>query len=424
MRNSEPILIRNATVVDSESIRHSVSICIEGNRIVGLNKQCSKSGIVINGENLIATPSFYVAHTHLGLYPVSKIIGSWSHLDEWASSIAWRWEPKLTPLDSYYSAIIAVYDYIGQGIGGIADMHFNMDSIAEAVYQAGIRANLSVAIMNRGFYDSDWKALEDNMRLYKLWNGRAGRIKVSLGPCTIRLVSRDILEEIAKIRTEEDIGIHMHVDEVWEDEEYSLRTYGVKVVYVLDKLGLLDENTILAHGVWLDDKELEVLAKYKVVIAHNPTTNMLLRSGIARARRMLQLGIRLGIGLDISPTQNIVDEVLSAIVSSRLVGEPLSAKDLFDALTFYGSSIFRPLKLGLIREGYLADIVLWMHTGKPRTSIYEDLLLGTYKPYMLIVNGNIIMENGQVRTIPRDMYLKALRHIEDRLQQLLRELAV
>ncbi len=421
MGNSEPIFIRNITVVDSEIVKQGVDICIEDNRITGLSRECTKSGIVIDGGGLIATPPFYIAHTHLGLYPISRIVGSWSHLDEWASSIAWRWEPKLTSLDSYYSAVIAIYDYIGQGIGGIADMHFNMDSIAEVVEKSGIRANLSVAIMNQGFYEDDWKALEDNMRFYRAWNGRSGRIKVSLGPCTIRLVSRGVLEEIARIKAEENIGIHMHVDEVWEDEEYSLRTYGVKVVYVLDKLGLLSDDTILAHGVWLDDDELRVLAKHKVLVAHNPTTNMLLRSGIARARRMLQLGVKLGLGLDISPTQSVVDEVLSAITSSRLIGEPLTAKDLFDALTLYASSMFKPLKLGLIREGYLADLVLWIHNGKPRTNIYEDLLLGAYKPHTLIINGKIVLNEGHVETISKDTYYKALRHIEDKLQEVLQE---
>ncbi len=421
MGNSEPIFIRNITVVDSEIVKQGVDICIEDNWITGLSRECTKSGIVIDGGGLIATPPFYIAHTHLGLYPISRIVGSWSHLDEWASSIAWRWEPKLTSLDSYYSAVIAIYDYIGQGIGGIADMHFNMDSIAEVVEKSGIRANLSVAIMNQGFYEDDWKALEDNMRFYRAWNGRSGRIKVSLGPCTIRLVSRGVLEEIARIKAEENIGIHMHVDEVWEDEEYSLRTYGVKVVYVLDKLGLLSDDTILAHGVWLDDDELRVLAKHKVLVAHNPTTNMLLRSGIARARRMLQLGVKLGLGLDISPTQSVVDEVLSAITSSRLIGEPLTAKDLFDALTLYASSMFKPLKLGLIREGYLADLVLWIHNGKPRTNIYEDLLLGAYKPHTLIINGKIVLNEGHVETISKDTYYKALRHIEDKLQEVLQE---
>ncbi len=421
MGNSEPIFIRNVTVVDSEIVRQGVDICIEDNRIIGLSGECTKSGIVIDGGGLIATPPFYIAHTHLGLYPISRIVGSWSHLDEWASNIAWRWEPKLTSLDSYYSAVIAIYDYISQGIGGIADMHFNMDSIAEVVEKSGIRANLSVAIMNQGFYEDDWKALEDNMRFYRAWNGRSGRIKVSLGPCTIRLVSREVLEEIARIKAEENIGIHMHVDEVWEDEEYSLRTYGVKVVYVLDKLGLLSDDTILAHGVWLDDDELRVLAKHKVLVAHNPTTNMLLRSGIARARRMLQLGVKLGLGLDISPTQSVVDEVLSAITSSRLIGEPLTAKDLFDALTLYASSMFKPLKLGLIRENYLADLVLWIHNGKPRTNIYEDLLLGAYKPHTLIINGKIVLNEGRVETISKDTYYKALRHIEDKLQEMLQE---
>lgn len=422
MRNSEPIFIRNTTVVDSEIIKQDISICIEGNRIIRLDEKCTKSGVVIDGRGLVATPPFYIAHTHLGLYPTTRIINSWSHLDEWAVNIAWRWEPRLTPRDSYYSAILAVYDYVRQGIAGVADMHFNMDSIANVIEVSGIRANLSVAIMNKGFYDSDWKALEDNLRLYDLWNGREGRIKISLGPCTIRLVSRNVLEEIARIKSEENIGIHMHVGEVWDDEEYSLRNYGVKAIHFLDKLGLLGEDTIIAHGVWLDDAELEVISKRKSMVAHNPVTNMLLRSGIARARRMLQLGIKLGIGLDVSPTQNVVDEVLGAITSSRLIGEPLSAKDLFDALTLYGSSIFGSSKLGLIRENYLADLVLWNHNGKPRTSIYEDLVLGVYKPYMLIVDGRIIVEEGEVKTIPRNLYEEALKHIEDKLRRLVDEL--
>jgi len=422
LRSSEPILIRNITIVDSEVIKTNTSVCIEDSIIENVGGKCSKTGIVIDGKGGIVTPPFYIAHIHSGLYPISRITGQWTHLDEWASNIAWRWEPRLTPTDSYYSAILALYNYIRQGAAGVADMHFNMDSVARAVELSGIRANISVAIMNRGFYDDEWKALEDNLRLHSSWNNRDGRIKVSLGPCTIRFVSRSLLEEISRIRSTENIGVHMHVGEVWEDEEYSLRNYGVKAIRFLEKLGLLGRDTIIAHGVWLDDAELTILAKYKSILAHNPTTNMLLGSGIARTRRMLQLGVKLALGLDISPTQEIVNEVLSAIAVSRLIGEPISPKDVFDMLTLYGSGITGVKKIGLVRKGYAADVLLWVRNAKPRTNIYEDLLLGAYKPHTLIVNGKIVMESMEVKTISKHLLSEASKHLEEKIQQLLDEL--
>ena len=410
----EPILLENALILNPGEPPRRANIYIEEDRIAGLGSESyPKHGVVVDASKYTVTPGLYASHTHLGLYPVSKIIGEWVHLDEWAEKIAWKWEPHLSPEDSRNAAIMAVYDYLSKGIVGIADMHFNMDVVAEVVYYAGIRGNLSVAIMNKGFYDNEWKALKDNLELASKWHKKDnGRIIVSLGPCTIRLVSKELLEEVARIKREKNLGVHMHVAEVYDDEKYCSDNYGVSLIEFLYQRGILGENTILAHGVWLSSKEIELISMFKSTIIHNPVTNMLLGSGIAKIREMIDRNVNVTIGLDISPTQNIFDEVFAALLASRLRRAPISVIEAYRLATINSSKVLNA-KIGAVKKDYKADIIIW----NTRSSRIEDLIVEKPKPYYVIVDGRILVNKGEIVSIDRKEYLKAKTRIMSRVEE-------
>ncbi len=411
----EPILLENVLILNPGEPPRRTNIYVEEDYIAGLGSESyPKHGIVIDASKYTVTPGLYASHTHLGLYPVSKIIGEWIHLDEWAEKIAWKWEPHLSPEDSKNAAIMAVYDYLSKGIVGVADMHFNMDAVAEVIYHSGIRGNLSVAIMNRSFYNDEWKALKDNLELVSKWHNRDNkRIITSLGPCSIRLVSRELLDEVARIKNEKSLGVHMHIAEVYDDEKYCTDNYGASLVEFLYQRGILGEKTILAHGVWLSSKEIELLSIFKSTIIHNPITNMLLGSGIAKIREMIDRNVNVAIGLDVSPTQNLFDEIFTALLASRLRRTPISVVEAYKLATINSSKVFN-VKIGIVREGFKADIIVW----DTRSKRIEDLILEKPRPYYIIVDGRILVNEGEIVSIDRKEYLKAKTRIMSRVGEI------
>ncbi len=411
----EPILIENAVILNPGEPLRRANIYIEENRIINVGDgNYPKHGIVLDAGKYIVTPGFYASHTHLGLYPLTRIIGNWKHLDEWAEKIAWRWEPSLSPNDSRDSAVVAIYEYLLRGITGVADMHFNMDAVAKVVYESGIRGNLSVAIMNKGFYDDEWKALKDNLDLASKWHNKDdGRIIVSLGPCTIRLVSKELLDEVARIKREKNLGVHMHVAEVYDDEKYCNEKYGLSLIEFLYQRGLLGKTTLLAHGVWLSSKEIELVSTFGSTIIHNPSTNMLLGSGIARVKEMLEHGVNVVLGLDVSPTQNMFDEILIALLASRLRRTPVSIMESYKFATINASKVFNTM-LGAVRRGYRADIIVW------DTSLrkLENLIIDKPIPLHVIVDGRMIVADKKILSIDHGEYIKARTRITDKVEEI------
>ncbi len=411
----EPILIENALVLNPGEPPRRANVYVEEDRIVGVGDETyPKHGIVLDAGKYIVTPGFYASHTHLGLYPLTHIIGKWTHLDEWAKEIAWKWEPSLSPSDSRDSAIVAVYEYLLRGIIGVADMHFNMDTVAEVIYKSGIRGNLSVAIMNKGFYDDEWRALKDNLELASKWHNKDDRrIIVSLGPCTIRLVSKELLDEVARLKREKNLGVHMHVAEVYDDEKYCNEKYGLSLIEFLYQRGLLGENTLLAHGVWLSSKEIELVSMFGSTIIHNPSTNMLLGSGIARVKEMLEHGVNVALGLDVSPTQNMFDEILVSLLVSRLRRAPINITDSYRFATINTSKVFNTM-LGAIKRNYKADIIIW-DIGHKRL---ENLVIDKPRPLYVIVDGRILVSNKKTLSIDYNEYIKAKTRITSKVEEI------
>ncbi len=411
----EPVLIENALILNPGEPPRRANIYVEDDRIVSVGDETyPKHGIVLDAGKYVVTPGFYASHTHLGLYPLTRIIGEWMHLDEWAEKIAWKWEPGLSPGDSRDSAIVAIYEYLLRGIIGIADMHFNMDAVAKVVYESGIRGNLSVAIMNKGFYNDEWKALKDNLELASKWHNKDNkRIIVSLGPCTIRLVSKELLDEVARLKREKNLGVHMHVAEVYDDEKYCNEKYGLSLIEFLYQRGILGEKTLLAHGVWLSPKEIELVSMFGSTIVHNPSTNMLLGSGIARVKEMIERKVNVVLGLDVSPTQNIFDEMLIALLASRLRRTPISIMESYRFATINASKVFNTA-LGAIRRGHKADIIVW-DTSYRRL---ENLVIDRPKPLYVIVDGRILVDNKKVLTIDYNEYIKAKTRITSKVEEI------
>ncbi len=362
--------------------------CVTFNeRIIGIERE---RGVP---ENAVVSHGLASIHTHLGLYPVRTTIAGRARLDEWVARYAWPWEKLLRrePELSYSSAILALSKLLLSGVTAVADMHFNEDRVAEALLRVGVRGDLSVALMSRGVYESLDVALEENVELVKKLRGK-DLLKARLGPTTPRLLSPEEFREVVDRAEELGVGIHTHIAEVPEDSEYLEKYYGMSLRDFVEFVGLTRVNTIIAHAVWLDAEAAKSLAHPNVTIAHCPSSNVLLRDGIAPVRGYLDLGIRVGLGVDVSPSYSILDEIAAALPLHAGRGD-LDARELFEAATAAG---YRALHAGsgLLEIGEVADLVLWS-LDEPVVDPVAGLVISG-RVVELYVGGRRVVEEGSL----------------------------
>lgn len=413
-----PLLIRNASLVVAEPGIHlsSVDILVEEGIIADIGRGLSSDGsMVIEARGLIVTPGLASGHTHLSLYPLRTIYRG-MRLDEWVARVLGPWEPYISGEDSYNASLLAAYRLLENGVTFAADMHFNMLDVARAVSRAGLRADLSVAIMERGTRKDFKELLEENIRLYEEMQGHP-LITVSFAPCTIRLLDAENLAEIFHEARARKTRIHIHLSEVPEDEAYARRISGMRPAMYLDQVAGLGRDTVLAHGTHLSFEELVLVSRRGANIVHNPSSNAMLGSGIAPYREMLELGINVALGVDVSPDYSVSREAAVALGLSALRGRPASFIDVYRSATFGGYTAYG-LKGGLIRRGFLADLVLWKMRSPLASPPEEAIVTGQAIPETVIVGGKQVVEGGRVSTISLEEAARASRSLERKLHSL------
>lgn len=425
------ILLLNPTVVTMESENSVIRkgyIYVNDGKIISLGsaekvpEEYRYADLILNLKGRTVIPGFISFHNHLALYPI-RFLGENMYLSEWIETVAWPYEKTLTPEESYYAAKLAIYGLLKKGVIAVADMHFNMDAVARAIKETGIMANLSVAIMDTPIktYES---TLKENLNLYKKWHGLDNRITVSLGPCGIRFLKYEHLQEIAAIAKEENMSIHMHVSEVMDDVKYSKEKYGKRPVEVLQDLGLLSKETLLAHAIWISEKELVIMSKYNVVVALCPISNTLLFSGIPPIVDMLDKNMKLGFGIDISPEHDLLGEARTLYyMVNNIYGYPQRVKPYKLLKIITGGSAKLPglEKHGILKPGYDANIVVLDSrdpVGWPSEEIYKSILFSKANVETVIVKGEVLVDGGEVLTIGTKEIEKAKEIVSKKINHL------
>ncbi|MEM4724821.1 MAG: amidohydrolase family protein, partial [Candidatus Hadarchaeum sp.] len=219
---------------------------------------------VIEGNDHVAMPGFFNAHTHASM----TFERGWADdlpFDRWLNERIWVAESALTPEDVRWGAYLAAAEMIRAGTIGFADHYFFMDEVAEVVEEAGLRANLAWCVFGMGAETEIGRGLEESIAFVQRWQGAAnGRIRTVLGPHSPYACSPDFLATVAEKATELGVGIHIHLSEFREQLESSLTKYGVTPVRFLEQKGILDHPTIAAHCIYITPEDMDILQAKKV----------------------------------------------------------------------------------------------------------------------------------------------------------------
>jgi 5-methylthioadenosine/S-adenosylhomocysteine deaminase len=228
-------------------------------------------------------------------------------LMEWLRTKIWPAEAKLRPDDVYWGARLACLEMIRSGTTRFFDMYWHGSEAARAAVDAGLRASISNVIIDQLDPAKGESMRGEVIELLDRIAEADPRISPSLGPHAIYTVSSQSLAWIAEVAAEREIAVQIHLSETEPEVSDCLDAHGKRPAAYLDELGLLGPRTLLAHGVWLDQSELELIAERDATVVANPAANMKLAvGGVLPYPAATRAGVRLGLGTDgVSSNSNL-----------------------------------------------------------------------------------------------------------------------
>lgn len=317
----------------------------------------------IDGTGKAIIPGFVNAHTHAAM-TLFRGFGDDMPLMPWLEQKIWPNEAKLTRDDVYWGAKLACLEMIKTGTTTFVDMYHKFRATADAVEEMGVRALLSGVCFDHFNPELAEKSKRQNEKLISEMDGYSKRIRYAVGPHAIYTVSGELLQWINDFSLEHAVPIHLHLAETEGEVQDCIRNFGTTPVRYLYKLGLLSPRLIIAHGIYVDDDEIRMLAEHDVKVVHNPASNMKLASGMQfKYCEMKQAGITVALGTDGCSSSNNLD-MIEAMKLASLLGkawrkdpEAIPAPDIFRTATEGGAAAVG-LHAGRIAEGCLADLCL------------------------------------------------------------------
>jgi len=256
--------------------------------------------------------------------------------------------------------------------------------------------------------------LSESQRLIETYNdsSRYSMQRVALAPCSPFSVSIDLMRESAAMARSYGVGLHTHLAENVEDIEYGLQQFGMRPGEYIEAVGWTGDDVWHAHCVQLNSEEINLFAKTGTGIAHCPCSNMRLASGIAPVRQMLDSGVKVGLGVDGSASNdsgNMLNEARQTMLLQRVNSKAssMTAREALRVATRGGASVLNRDDIGMLVPGYAADITAFKRdnvdfSGSDWDPVASLVFCGPGKANYTIINGKIIVSEGQLSTIPME----------------------
>jgi 5-methylthioadenosine/S-adenosylhomocysteine deaminase len=395
------LVVVNATL-DGQRMRMRV----KDGTIVGLGPRIGPrdGDEVIDAEGMAIVPGLVNGHTHAAMTLFR------GHVDDlplmrWLQEVIWPVEARLEEEDVYWGTRLACLEMIRTGTVRFWDMYWHPGGTVRAVEDAGIRATVSAPLFDMGDAARGDGVPQMAERSLEEIGERRALIAPALGPHAIYTVSEGALRWIGEASAERDLPIHIHLSETEAEVAKCVRDHGVRPAEYLDRLGALGPRTVLAHGVWLDESELALVAERGTTLVTNPVANLKLAVGrIFPYRPAHRLGIPVGLGTDGAGSNNSLDLLqdlkVLALLQKHEARDPsvLPAKDAWQIAT--GQSAPLLSGSGRIADGEPADFLLVRHDA-PELGVGEfiaDLVYAASGSVVdtTVVNGKVLMRGGAV----------------------------
>jgi 5-methylthioadenosine/S-adenosylhomocysteine deaminase len=296
-------------VSDALLERHPVGLRAEDGLIAELGPDVAPrpGDELIDATRMLLCPPMVNAHTHAAM-TLFRGFGDDMPLMEWLRKKIWPAEAKLEPDDVYWGTRLACIEMIRGGTTRFFDMYWHGGKSARAVVDSGMRAAVSSVIIDQ-LDPAKGQGLRGEVigSLDRIADA-GDRVEASLGPHAIYTVSPESLAWIGEVAAERGITVQIHLSETQQEVADCLEAHGKRPAAFLDELGFLGPKTVLAHGVWLDEAELELIAERGATVVANPAANMKLAvGGVLPYPAASRARVRLGLGTDGASSNSNLD---------------------------------------------------------------------------------------------------------------------
>jgi len=397
------ILIRNIQLNDKPT-----DIYIEGSYIrqIGFDLFVDADE-TIDGDKKALFSGFINAHTHAAM-SLFRGFAEGLPLERWLAEKIWPAEKNHTDETIYWGTKLACLEMIESGTTCFNDMYFRSSQVYRAVTDMGLRAIITDPIFDLFDSQRTEKAKRTTEENFKLSQSYAPTVKYSIAPHAIYTVSPELLKWTADFARANKLIMHTHLAETRKEYENSIKDFGCSPVKYLFRLGLLSPNLVLAHVVWVDDEDIQILADHDVKVVHNPHSNMKLASGYQfKYEEMKHKGITVCLGMDGCASSNNLDMTeamkLASLLQKAWRFDPtiLPENEALEMATINGAKTFG-INAGIIQEGSLADLILIdlnQTVFTPNHNTIANLVHAANGSSVdsLICNGKILMKNRVVK---------------------------
>jgi len=395
-------------MVDGEEPLYDARVVISGDRITEVsashNNSLPETNEIIYATDAIVLPGLINTHCHS---PMTLFRGMADDLPlkNWLYEHIFPAEAKyINPETVYWASLLASVEMIASGTTTCIDGYFFADEIVKALHKSGMRTLVAQGVIDfpaPGIPDPK-KNLDVASAFLERWMHFSDRIILGIFCHSPLTCSEKTLLSAKEISTQFDLPLQIHLSETYEEVTEIKQKTSMRPAFYLDKLGLLKSNLIAAHAIYLNEEEMDLLAKREVKIAHCPESNMKLGSGVAPVAQMLEKGITVGIGTDGCASNNNLDLFLEMDTTAKLAKVANLDPTIIDAraalamATIGGAKVIGlENRIGTIEPGKKADIII-VDTHSPHmTPMYNPYSQLVYSATGgdvrdVIINGNIV----------------------------------
>jgi 5-methylthioadenosine/S-adenosylhomocysteine deaminase len=402
------------------------AVAVRGERILAVDTRAAidkqyTAKQRIDAPDAILTPGLINTHTHAPMALMRGIADDLT-LQDWLEKYIFPAEAKSVSFEFVRDGTrLACMEMLLSGTTTYADMYYFERAIADATSACGMRGVLGQTVI--GFPVADAKTPADSLRMTEAFIQAYRKhplIVPAVAPHALYTNSEESLRAARALANKYDVPLLIHLSETKKENDDTRAKFGASPTAVLDKWGLLNGRTLAAHGVWIDDADMKVLRERGVGVAHCPSSNTKLASGIAPVTKYLAAGVDIGVGTDgpagSNNDLNLFEEMdLAAKLQKVHTGDPtaVTALEAFEMATIRGARALGLSKeIGSLEAGKRADLIFIRVTephAQPMFNVYSQLvyaLKGSDVRHVM-VNGRLVVRDRNVLTLDRAMVLKA-----------------
>jgi 5-methylthioadenosine/S-adenosylhomocysteine deaminase len=436
------LLVTNGTIVTMDADRRIIEngvVAVRGDSIVFVGTQSELRSFAMKGvtarqtidaKGKLVLPGFINGHTHV---PMTLFRGLHDDvtLDEWLRKYIFPAEAKnVTEEFVRWGTRLAAAEQIRGGVTTFADMYYFEDAVAEETKAAGMRGVLGETFIDFPAPDNKTNAavLEYTEKFLKRWQGDS-LIHAAPAPHSIYTCSQKTLQDAAALARKYNAPILIHVAEMKKELDDSRAQNGTTPVQYLDKIGILGPDVVAAHCIFVDEADRKILAQRKVGCVHNPSSNMMLASGVSPVPEMRAAGVAVGLGTDGPAGSNndldLMEEMdLAAKLAKITKMDPLAlnAKAVVEMATIDGArALHMEKEIGSLEAGKKADLILIgldAPNAVPMYEVYAQLAyaLKGSDVETVVIGGRVVMRDKKVLTVNEAAAIAKAREYKNKIE--------